>query len=213
MSLDNTDYMLNESNANTPRNIRTPRTNRLPNHQSMDDYESLRSSSRTNMRDEGTDSPPVPMPRKREVSTKLLPNDTSDFRIKRVSSSKINLNNTAPSARSSYLPSTQQNLRPRQQAEPTGNDVDPNVLERRRMDNDLNQRIIKQIENSPRIKTAIVATEEIDNTGEDLFFKSRRREASSGRRQNTRLDIGMDPNSILESKPRNQSSKNRISFE
>lgn len=212
--MDNTNYIPNEGSTNTPRNIRTPRTNRLPNHQSMDDYESLRSSSRANMREEGVDSPPVPMPRKRDVSTKLLPSDNNDFRIKRVSSSKISLNNTAPAAaRSSYLPSAQQNLRPtRQQPEPMGTDVDPNVLERRRMDNDLNQRIIKQIENSPRIKTAIMATEEADNTAGDLFFKSRRREASSGRRQNARLDIGIDPNSILESKPRN-SNKDRISFE
>ena len=210
MSLDNANYTTNES-SHTPRNIRTPRTNRLPNNQSLDEFDSFRSSSRTNMREEEAETPPVPMPRKRDVSSKLLTNDNNDFRIKRVSSSKINLNNTTP--RSTYMPSAAANNLQRQR-QPDLETVDPNVLEKRRMDNELNQRIIKQIENSPRIKNAALAvnSEEAENTAEDLFFKSRRRDATSGRRQNARLDIGIDPNSILESKPRNN-TKSRISFE
>lgn len=176
---------------------------RSPQGNNNDDYISMRSNSKINLRDD-VDSPPVPMPRKRDVSTKLLPNETNDFRIKRVTSSKMNMGQQ----RSSYLPST-----PRlpsgikQQSDHNNNQLNngPDMERRNRLD--YTQKLISsQLENvvTPRIKGEQFDT---DNA-EDLFSKSRRREQSSHGQRRGRIEIGLEPK--LEPKNNN---KSRITFD
>lgn len=155
-------------------------------YQNQDDYNSMRSSSRTNLRD--NDSAPMPMPRKRDVSTKLLPTDTNDFRIKRVSSSKpINPSKT------SYQPST-----PRH----------PNQLESQSSSHDLDRQNYSKHQTE---KTPVICSDNFENVSneEDIFFKKGRRGPPSGRRGGPmRIDIGLEPK--LE--PRTN-SKSRILFD
>jgi len=159
----------------------------------------LRSSSRSNL---NNDPPmPVPTPRKRDVSTKLLPTDTTDFRIKRISSvtsSKL------ITPRSSYQPST-----PRRN--PQINDqLDTQSNENRLLD--IGDRKINQVhkyatqgERSSRILPDNFETEE---SSENNFFKRDRREPTARRREGTKIDIGLE--SKLEAK---NSSKSRLTFD
>ena len=148
----------------------------------------MRSNSRINLNDD--DNTPVPMPRKRDVSSKLLQNEPNDFRIKRVSSSK-----PMNTPRSSYLPST-----------PRSNQKVPQLQENQLNNgHDFDRRSRRNNDQTPLIKSDTLSP---DNAEE--FFKNGARREISGinRRSHTKIDIGIEPK--LE--PRH-SNKSRLTFD
>jgi len=141
---------------------------------------------------------PVPTPRKRDVSTKLLPTDATDFRIKRISSvtsSKL------ITPRSSYQPSTpRRNPQMNDQLDTQSNENRLSDIVDRKIDQ--GQKYATQGERSSRILPDSFETEE---NSENNFF---RREPTARRREGTKIDIGLE--SKLEAK---NSSKSRLTFD
>lgn len=148
----------------------------------------MKSNSRINFNDE--DSTPVPLPRKRDVSTKLLQNEPNDFRIKRVSSSK-----PMNTPRSSYLPST-----------PRSNQKVPQLQDNQiNNGHDAERRSRRNNDQTPLIKSDTLTP---DNA-EDFFKNGARREFSAiNRKSHSRIDIGIEPK--LESR---HSNKSRLTFD
>ena len=130
-------------------------------------YKEELSSSRSNLKQ---NSDVAPIPRKRDVSTKILTNESSDFRIKRVSSSKL------VTPRSTYFPS-------------------PRIVQAVHLDT---SNEIKFKQNNSELKRGLDKPNHNKNNldfdsnlNEDMF--SSNRQFSGGRRGSTRIEVGLEP--------------------
>ncbi len=145
---------------------------------------------------------PVPTPRKRDVSSKILNIDTADFRIKRISS--VNSSGlTTP--RSTYQPST-----PRINPHINNRlDTKSNINHLSEFENKMNDSLQRypnsQDERSTRILSNNLQTEK---KPEDVFFTKERREPTARRRERTNINIDLDPK--LETKTFN---KNKFTYD